>query len=231
MAYVFTPEHRLKLSGAAKRRRHTPETLAKMSASRTGVAVKKCVPGCGCGRHTKSPRTQEVRDKISRAKKGVPQQTPQTAEQREKNRQAQLGNQRARGARHTPEMRARRAELTRQMWLAGTFDDKGIPTRGKPGVHRGVQMRCLNSEGVFARELDSVEIEWLYEPKRFKLSWCTYLPDFYLPEFDIWVEVKGYMSPEAQQKINTFRRETSKTLIVVFCSELPYRFYQDGEQD
>jgi len=87
-------------------------------------------------------------------------------------------------------------------------------------------MRCLNSEGVFAQQLDEVGIAWVYEPRRFKLSWCTYLPDFYLPEFDIWVEVKGFMSEEAQQKIDTFRRETGKTLVVVFQTDLPVTKYQ-----
>lgn len=191
---------------------HSAETRAKMSAAHKGKV-----------------KTAEHLVNISKAKKGVPQKVPQTPEQREKNRQAQLGNQWAKGAKHTPEMRARRGKLTQQMWLAGVFDDKRIPTRGKPGVHAGVRMRCLNSEGVFARELDRAGITWLYEPQRFRLSWCTYLPDFYLPEFDIWVEVKGYMSEEAQRKVDTFRQETGKTLMVVFCSELPYRFYQDGE--
>lgn len=90
-------------------------------------------------------------------------------------------------------------------------------------------MRCLNSEGVFAKALDDNDIVWQYEPKRFKLSWCSYTPDFYLPEFDIWVEVKG--KPEQPgdwpRRVETFRKETGKTLVLVFQSELPGRFYQN----
>lgn len=72
---------------------------------------------------------------------------------------------------------------------------------------------------------------WQYEPRRFKLSWCTYLPDFYLPELDVWVEIKGYMTEEAQRKIDSFRSETGKTLSLIYCSELPYRFYQGVDQN
>lgn len=93
------------------------------------------------------------------------------------------------------------------------------------GYHNGKWMRCLNSEGVFARELDSVGIQWVYEPKRFKLSTCSYLPDFYLPEFDIWVEVKGWMDEVSQRKIDSFRSETGKTLVVVMQKELPTLLY------
>jgi len=204
-----TPETRAKLSEAAKRRRHSPETRARMSASHKGQV-----------------KTPEHCAAISAAKKGVPQAVPQSIEQREKNRQAQLGNKRTLGSKRSAEARVRHSAMMRQRWLNGVFDPTKSPTRGKPGDHAGVRMRCLNSEGVFAQQLDEVGIAWVYEPRRFKLSWCTYLPDFYLPEFDIWVEVKGFMSEEAQQKIDTFRRETGKTLVVVFQTDLPVTKYQ-----
>jgi len=31
---------------------------------------------------------------------------------------------------------------------------------------------------------------WLYEPIVFKLTNCYYIPDFYLPNFDKWIEIK-----------------------------------------
>ena len=47
-------------------------------------------------------------------------------------------------------------------------------------------------------------------------------PDFYLPEFDVWVEVKGYPEQPGNwpAKVDSFRQETGKTLIVVFQREL-----------
>lgn len=92
--------------------------------------------------------------------------------------------------------------------------------RNSPGWHNGTWFRCLNSEGVAARQMDEAGIAWQYEPRRFRLSIGTYTPDFYLPEFDIWVEVKGYLRPGEQKKMDAFRRETGKTLVLVMQTEL-----------
>lgn len=158
---------------------------------------------------------------------------PPSDEQREKNRQAQLANKnnkRSKGYKHTDEWKQKNSERTKKRWLDGVYDHKH-PAWGKSGVHADVKMKCLNSEGGFARDLDSQGISWFYEPKRFKLSWCSYTPDFYLPEFDIWVEVKGY--PELpgnwEKKVDTFRKETGKTIIVVFMKELSSPKYGVGE--
>ena len=89
------------------------------------------------------------------------------------------------------------------------------------GIHNGVWMRCLNSEGVFARQLDEAGIQWLYEPCGFKTSLGRYHPDFFLPEFNIWVEVKGsWIAEKSRAKMEAFRREFNKCLIVVHQSEL-----------
>jgi hypothetical protein len=43
--------------------------------------------------------------------------------------------------------------------------------------------------GVF---FDALSIAWRYEPQGFELpSGAAYLPDFHLPDLDLWVEVKG----------------------------------------
>lgn len=110
----------------------------------------------------------------------------------------------------------------RRSWVRRQLEG-GTPNYSKSAGYytNGVWMRCLNSEGVFARELDKAGIQWVYEPKRFKLSWTSYCPDFYLPEFDVYVEVKGWLDSVSKRKIDSFRQETGKTLIVVMQSELP----------
>ena len=52
------------------------------------------------------------------------------------------------------------------------------------------------SEEMFARLLDFHGLEWRYEPRSFPLQWHpdgtvheAFTPDFYLPEFDLYVEV------------------------------------------
>lgn len=42
-----------------------------------------------------------------------------------------------------------------------------------------------------------------------------YYPDFYLPEFEIWVEIKGYGTTEVKHKVETATKENSLNLIVL----------------
>lgn len=129
----------------------------------------------------------------------------------------------------TDEMRDFHRKRMVDLWNEGFFDDKRVYVReGSDGFHNGVWMRCLNSEGVLAREFDRASIEWEYEPRRFRLSWCSYRPDFYLPQFDIWIEVKGFWTEEAARKVDSFREETGKTLVVVMQRELPTMMYGGG---
>lgn len=67
-------------------------------------------------------------------------------------------------------------------------------------------------EANFARILNHLDIEWVYEPKRYyfknkinKVS--SYLPDFYLPQFDIWIEIKGWMNEKSRIKLELFEEE------------------------
>jgi hypoxanthine phosphoribosyltransferase len=53
-----------------------------------------------------------------------------------------------------------------------------------------------SSEREFAALLDSAAIHWEYEPRSFPLQWNkdaqvteAFTPDFYLPEFDLYVEL------------------------------------------
>jgi hypothetical protein len=52
------------------------------------------------------------------------------------------------------------------------------------------------SEMSFARILDFYGIEWLYEPRTFPLEYdregnamVSFAPDFYLPDFDLYIEL------------------------------------------
>ena len=53
--------------------------------------------------------------------------------------------------------------------------------------------------------LDLQGISWEYEPKRFDLGTTTYQPDFYLPEREEWIEVKGRWIGKSKSKFNKFR--------------------------
>lgn len=71
-------------------------------------------------------------------------------------------------------------------------------------------------EANFAQWCDGSGIEWKYEPKHFDLGNTTYTPDFYLPEFDCWIEIKGYLTDLANKKIRLFKRRYSEINYFIF---------------
>ena len=68
-------------------------------------------------------------------------------------------------------------------------------------------------EANFAKWCDCSGIKWQYEPKAFELNinnkLTTYTPDFYLPEFDLWIEIKGYWYQDAKQKFDIWKLQYS----------------------
>jgi hypothetical protein len=106
----------------------------------------------------------------------------------------------------------------------GYRDDIGISARS-------------NWEANLARVLTVHRIKWEFEPRLFtfpiKRGNRTYLPDFYLPDTDEWVEVKGYLDPNSKMKLKRFKKfepeEWAKLTMVIsrgsrkareFCEEL-----------
>jgi hypothetical protein len=62
-------------------------------------------------------------------------------------------------------------------------------------------------EVAFALWLDFMGIKWEYETKRFWLSkGHYYTPDFYLPDQDTHVELKGWLSDKDKKKIEKFQK-------------------------
>jgi hypoxanthine phosphoribosyltransferase len=71
------------------------------------------------------------------------------------------------------------------------------------------------SEEEFVRLLDFYQIEWFYEPRSFPLRWDgdkvaeMFTPDFYLPEFDLYVEIttlKQELATEKNRKVRLLRQ-------------------------
>lgn len=59
-----------------------------------------------------------------------------------------------------------------------------------PTVYRGYRMRS-RLEARWACFWDALGVGWEYERDAFGLEGVRYLPDFWLPDFRIWVEIKG----------------------------------------
>ena len=64
------------------------------------------------------------------------------------------------------------------------------------------------SEAELALLLDFYRVEWYYEPRSFPILWDergnvaeSFTPDFYLPEFDLYIELT-VLSPRLQSRKN-----------------------------
>lgn len=95
-----------------------------------------------------------------------------------------------------------------------------IPTHGKRFKYHGFLMRST-WEVKYAKYLDKNEVKWEYEPKAFDLGNTTYTPDFYLPETDTYIEIKGWWRDDAKKKFNKFRKKfCSMNIVLLTYKEL-----------
>ena len=69
------------------------------------------------------------------------------------------------------------------------------------------------SERQFARLLDFYQIEWAYEPTSFDLEWDAegnviqrFTPDFYLPAYDLYIEITTLNQKLVTKKNRKVRR-------------------------
>ena len=104
-----------------------------------------------------------------------------------------------------------------------------------PAGHARLKRAAFNhpSEEVFANLLDFYRIAWDYEPRSFPLQWDkdgrvieAFTPDFYLPEFDLYVELTTM-----RQTLVTKKNRKIKLLRAVYPHINIQVFYQKDFQD
>lgn len=88
-----------------------------------------------------------------------------------------------------------------------------------------------NSERQFAKLLDFYQIKWDYEPTTFDIEWDRrgvatqrFSPDFYLPEFDIYIEITT-LNQKLVTKKNRKARRLQQLYPDVKCKVLYQRDY------
>lgn len=62
--------------------------------------------------------------------------------------------------------------------------------RAIPTTYKGYKFNSV-LESRWAFWLDQLGVRWKYEPHAYDLDALTYIPDFYLPDFPAWLEIKG----------------------------------------
>lgn len=87
-------------------------------------------------------------------------------------------------------------------------------------------------EARWAVFFDALGIKYHYEPEGFNLDGIYYLPDFYLDEYQVYVEIKPFDKSvvnyigdfnEWEQKCSLFRKKTGKAIII--CYDEPFYYY------
>jgi hypothetical protein len=75
-----------------------------------------------------------------------------------------------------------------------------------------------NSERQFAKLLDFYQIAWEYEPTTFDIEWDRsgdasqrFTPDFYLPDFDLYIEITTL-----NQKLVTKKNRKARRLMTLY---------------
>lgn len=86
-------------------------------------------------------------------------------------------------------------------------------SRSKSGKRPDLNDQFFRSawEANVARYFNFLGIKWEYEPKVFyfdniKRGTLSYTPDFYLPDKNLWVEVKGWMDDKSKVKLKRFAK-------------------------
>ena len=86
--------------------------------------------------------------------------------------------------------------LAKQTWLKETRDLAAIEPMEPKQLPKLKKVRFVHpSEEEFAGILDFYNIEWVYEPRAFPINWDKngvtqmFTPDFYLPRYDLYVEL------------------------------------------
>ena len=105
----------------------------------------------------------------------------------------------------------------------GGYREKG--GRGKGCFYRQVWLDS-SWELALVKRLDELNILWERDTSKYKFVYFdkfgnsrNYYPDFYLPKFDIFIEVKGYWTQETKHKMSSVK-ENNKHLNILILESL-----------
>gem|GEM_PF-222869 len=105
------------------------------------------------------------------------------------------------------------SEATAPPVKAGSAVGNTGPGPGGTGQERPSVRFAHNSERQFARLLDFYEVAWEYEPVEFTLEWDrqgvaiqAFRPDFYLPAYDLYIEITTLNQKLVTKKNRKVRR-------------------------
>lgn len=83
-------------------------------------------------------------------------------------------------------------------------------SKGKNGIRPDIDPKInfySTWEANIARVFNLAGLKWQYAPKLFDLGKHTYRPDFYLPDFGVFIEIKNFLSPYSLERDFLFRQK------------------------
>lgn len=96
--------------------------------------------------------------------------------------------------------------------------------RSMPALYKGQAFRS-RLEARWACWYDLIGVRWVYEPDVIDLGNFTYIPDFFLPDWQAWVEIKGEMisDEEGLHIVEKCRQLAIQSeLLTILCFDQPY---------
>ncbi|MFW9872481.1 MAG: hypothetical protein ACFFG0_05205, partial [Candidatus Thorarchaeota archaeon] len=118
------------------------------------------------------------------------------------------------------------SESLKKRYANNEISNKGGIPYIKSGYRKDIKMYVRSSwEANIVRIFNYLKFDYKYEYQRFILQKdnkiiSTYLPDFFLPKFNIFIEVKGYMSDEDLNKINLFKELYSMYKLIIINKDI-----------
>ncbi|MBS1834569.1 MAG: hypothetical protein JST65_17760 [Acidobacteria bacterium] len=136
-------------------------------------------------------------------------------------------------AKGAPELLSQQAEAHLRFQSRLQLASHGITANGKAMLPGRAKLFGHPSEETFANLLDFYRVAWDYEPRSFPLQWDkegkvleAFTPDFYLPEFDLYVELTTM-----KQALVTRKNRKVKMLKAIYPQVNIQIFYQKDYQD
>ena len=81
--------------------------------------------------------------------------------------------------------------------------------RGKAGIRKDISKTIYfysRWEANIARLFNYLGIKWIYQPRTFDLGSQNYTPDFYLPDYSTYIEVKNFLWKYSKIRDRKFRK-------------------------
>ena len=102
--------------------------------------------------------------------------------------------------------------------------------RAKAGIRPDIDPKLYffsRWEANFARILNLLKIKWIFQPETFDLKSQKYTPDFYLPDYNSYIEIKNFLSDYSFNRDQNFRSLYPNKKLILILKENYLKLQKD----